>query len=104
VDLATTVTPWLLLCALLVSWPGIVAAGQRRDSALARVEAKLDLLLKNAGLAYDHFADVPPGVVEALRRGEKIAAIKRYREATGVGLKEAKEFVEEVQRRDGLVA
>jgi ribosomal protein L7/L12 len=31
--------------------------------------------------------------------GKKIRAIKYYREATGVGLKEAKDFVEEVQRR-----
>ena len=72
---------------------------------LSRIEAKLDLLLKNAGSRVeDPFADLPPPVVEALRAGNKIEAIKRYREATGAGLKEAKEFVEEVQRRVGFVA
>lgn len=41
----------------------------------------------------------PPGVLEALRRGKKIEAIKEYRAATGAGLKDAKEYVEELQRR-----
>ena len=35
-------------------------------------------------------------VYEALRKGSKIEAIKIYREATGVGLKEAKEQVETI--------
>jgi ribosomal protein L7/L12 len=80
------------------------AALQKRASALSRIEAKLDLLLKNAGIGYDAFADLPPPVVEALRAGEKFRAIKCYREATGAGLKEAKEFIEEAQRRAGPVA
>jgi ribosomal protein L7/L12 len=63
----------------------------RRQS---RSEAKIDLLLKHAGIIYDPHANVPPGVVEALRAGRKIEAIRQYRMATGVGLKEAKEFVE----------
>jgi hypothetical protein len=33
---------------------------------------------------------------------QKIKAIKLYRQSTGVGLKEAKEFIEEVQRRAGV--
>jgi ribosomal protein L7/L12 len=64
---------------------------------LTRLEAKVDLLLKQAGLAYDPKAAVPPGVLDALLRGNKIEAIKLYREATGVGLAEAKAFVEELQ-------
>jgi hypothetical protein len=72
-------------------------------SAISRLEAKLDLLLKNAGLNHDDpYADLPPGVVDALREGNKIEAIKRYRQATGEDLKTSKEFVEEVQRRLNL--
>lgn len=37
-------------------------------------------------------------VVEALGAGQKIEAIKRYRELTGVGLKEAKDAVEALER------
>ena len=63
-------------------------------SRQSRSEAKIDLLLKHAGITHDPHANVPPGVVEALRAGRKIEAIRQYRMATGAGLKEAKEFVE----------
>lgn len=38
-------------------------------------------------------------VLDAVRRGNKIVAIKRYRELTGLGLKEAKDAVDELERR-----
>ncbi|MCA9752897.1 MAG: ribosomal protein L7/L12 [bacterium] len=38
-------------------------------------------------------------VQELVLAGQKIQAIKRYREENGVGLKEAKEAVEEIARR-----
>jgi hypothetical protein len=41
----------------------------------------------------------PPGVVEALRGRNKIEAIKLYREATGLGLKESKDAVEALEKR-----
>ncbi len=69
-----------------------------RDRArLFRVEAKLDLLLKHAGIAYDPKAAVQPSVQDALQRGNKIEAIQLYRDATGVGLAEAKKDVEAIQ-------
>lgn len=37
---------------------------------------------------------LPPQAVEALKSGQKITAIKIVREATSMGLKEAKETVE----------
>src|SRR4051794_39877640 len=37
---------------------------------------------------------LPPQVIEALRRGDKIGAIKLMREASGLGLAEAKGAVE----------
>ncbi len=40
-----------------------------------------------------------PQIEEALRRGNKIEAIKIYRELTGVGLAEAKQAVEEIETR-----
>jgi ribosomal protein L7/L12 len=74
---------------------------EKRIARLSRVDAKLDLLLKQAGIDYDPYKNLSLQVTEALQRGEKIQAIKHYREATGVGLKEAKEFIEEIQRRAG---
>ena len=38
--------------------------------------------------------DIPAAAVESMRRGRKIDAIKATRDATGLGLKEAKDAVE----------
>jgi ribosomal protein L7/L12 len=93
----------VLCVAALISILGTrITSLERRLAALSAVDAKLDLLLQHAGLKYDPYKSVPDVVVEAVRAGKKIQAIKRYREATGVGLKEAKDFVEELQRRAGI--
>ena len=72
---------------------------ERRLNRLSRLDAKVDALLRHSGVEFDAFQGVPADVQEALERGETILAIKRFRQATGVGLKEAKEFVDEVRRR-----
>ena len=93
----------LILCVMLVN----VLLGVRinkleqRLFSLTRIDAKLDVLLMHSGLEYDPYKDLPSAVVEAVARENKIEAIKRYREATAVGLKEAKDFIEEIQRRSG---
>ena len=82
---------------------GMVIQLRTRLAALSRVEGKLDTLLEHAGVKYDPFAAVSDEVVRLLKSNDKIGAIKAYREATGVGLKEAKEHIEELQRRGGDV-
>jgi Ribosomal protein L7/L12 C-terminal domain len=89
----------LLCLSILMIILSEVHSLQKRATMLTRLEAKLDLLLGDAGLRYDPFATLPRGVIEAVRSGDKIRAIKAYREATGAGLREAKEFVETVQRQ-----
>ena len=66
---------------------------------LWEIDAKLDAVLKHAGIQFDPYADVPPRVVEALRAGNKIEALKHYRDATQASLKEAKEYVQRLERR-----
>jgi ribosomal protein L7/L12 len=62
---------------------------------LTRIEAKLNRMLAQVGA--DPQKTVPPGILGLLQAGRKIEAIKAYREATGVGLKEAKEAVEAME-------
>lgn len=57
-----------------------------------RLERKVDLILKHLGL--DPNQDVDPQVMELVKAGQKIEAIKLYREQTGAGLKDAKDYVE----------
>jgi ribosomal protein L7/L12 len=74
----------------------------KRLGVLFRVEAKLDLLLRQANLKFDPYQAVTQEIRQAIQQGKKIEAIKLYREMSGVGLKQAKDFIEEVQRRAGL--
>jgi len=72
-----------------------LAAG---DAArLRRIENKLDLILQHLGIEY-HRPQPGQNLDSEVRRladaGRKIPAIKRHRELTGDGLREAKEAVE----------
>ncbi|WP_405112133.1 hypothetical protein OG559_03025 [Micromonospora sp. NBC_01405] len=71
-------------------------AGTRQDRStprrLAEIERRLQLVMDHLGVVDERPA--PPGVREHLARGEKLQAIKAYREATGVDLRTAKEAVE----------
>ena len=60
-----------------------------RDETLPIPEQRISLSVENE-------------VVSLLEQGRKIEAIKRYREQTGVGLKEAKVAVEEIARQRGI--
>jgi hypothetical protein len=79
-----------------------LSALSARVDRVSRLEGKLDALLRHAGVDYDPLAEVAPEVRDALERGEYVAAIKKLREATGMGLKEAKEQIDELRlRREG---
>jgi hypothetical protein len=72
---------------------------ERRLDRLSRIEGKLDALLKHSGLRFDPLEALPAGVLDAVKQGQKIEAIKRYRAATRAGLQEDKDVVEEAMRR-----
>ena len=55
--------------------------------------------MADSGIEYDPGEGVEDQAIEPLKAGNKIEAIKRYRESSGEGLKAAKEYVEEIQRR-----
>ncbi len=71
----------------------------RRADQMTGADPTVDAALKGPGTTFDPNRDVPPGVQEALDRGQTIEAIKRFREATGAGLKESKDFVDQLRRR-----
>ncbi len=65
---------------------------------LERLESKIDAIMRHLGIAEGVAAAPSAGsmaeVEQHLLAGNKIAAIKAYRIATGLGLKEAKDAVE----------
>jgi hypothetical protein len=91
-------TFWLTLAVLGVAVALSVVQGRSKDQ-LGRVERKLDLLLQHAQV------DVPAAAgreaAALVRAGNKIQAIRAYRELTGAGLAEAKAAVERLERGEG---
>ena len=66
----------------------------RIGERLRAIEAQLALLSEKAGVPYESpSAGVPGEVVELVRAGKTLEAIKRYRELTGAGSDEAREVV-----------
>jgi ribosomal protein L7/L12 len=76
------------------------------DSSLIRrlavLEQQVRLLSQTVGVTCPAFPSdgdgLPAEVVELLRHGKKLQAIKRLRELTGVGLAEAKAAVDSAER------
>jgi hypothetical protein len=95
----------IFVTLLIVFGLGIALIGvndsviEKRVRTLWRIEAKLDLLLKHAGIKFDPYRNLPDEVVDAIGRGERLRAIMYYRNASGAGLKEARDFIDEAQRR-----
>jgi ribosomal protein L7/L12 len=91
--------PFVLV--LLVIATGRRAPSEHQARRLAAVEHKLDLIMVHLGIQQPE-PDAPGAVLKELLAGHKIQAIKAYRAATGVGLKEAKDAVELLARQHGL--
>ena len=69
----------------------------RINQRLTDLEHNVKRLLSNAGSSWEEApmeGRLGPDVVRALQAGNMIEAIKRHREATGLGLAEAKAAVE----------
>ncbi len=71
----------------------------RRVRSLWQMNAKLDLLLKQAGIAFDPHENLPSEIADAIRRGDRIRAMTAYRALTGADLKETVQFIDEASRR-----
>ena len=71
-------------------------------------DARIRRLEEQVAYLYQHLGITAPGagassqdaeLLALVNDGQKISAIKRYRDLTGAGLKEAHDAVEELERR-----
>jgi len=70
---------------------------QQLRSRINELEDRLKILYRHLNLEYSDSASDPllsPQIQAAIRGGNKIEAIKIYRELTGVGLAEAKQAID----------
>ena len=87
-----TLETGLLVAILVLVFLSLFARGGRGDARLRPIERKLDLIL--AKFEIDPYEGIDKRLIDLVRSGEKLEAIKLYREETGCGLKEAKDYVE----------
>ena len=71
---------------------GLLVMHIKTAAAVIRIEARLNLILKQSGI--DVKAKALEQAASLMREGKKIEAIKKLRELTGCGLAEAKQRVE----------
>jgi ribosomal protein L7/L12 len=74
----------------------LLLRGSATSARVARIERKLDLLLKHSGV--DVAGADGEAIATLIREGKKIEAIKLYREMSGCGLAEAKAHVDSLER------
>ncbi|MFO0755430.1 MAG: hypothetical protein U0359_03000 [Byssovorax sp.] len=68
---------------------------------VGELQRKLDFVTRHLGITYQE-PSAPPAIVDVtalLRQGNKLGAVKAYQEHTGVGLREAKEAVEAIEKK-----
>jgi ribosomal protein L7/L12 len=70
----------------------------RVSDRLFRLERKMDLVIKQMGLESRFQVQASEDIMTLLKYSRKIDAIKLYRDKTGLGLKEAKDAVDEIER------
>lgn len=83
---------WLLISVMILVLSAIWASRNENLRRFRRIERKVDLILSHLGLDPDQ--GVNQQVMDLVKAGQTIQAIKLYREQTGAGLKEAKDYVE----------
>jgi ribosomal protein L7/L12 len=72
----------------------LTAHFEQVNKRLAAIEEQLGRLSSAAGVPYSQpLASVPRDVIELARSGDRLGAIKRYRELTNCGFEEAREVV-----------
>jgi ribosomal protein L7/L12 len=65
-----------------------------------RMKLTLDKIAKQVGIPDIVTKDVKDELITLISEGNKIKAIKRYRMVTGLGLKEAKEYVDQLSTQE----
>jgi len=64
---------------------------------ISRINKKLEKIAKQIGVPNDEKCSMDNELRNIIAENGKIKAIKKYREVTGIGLKEAKEYVDNLK-------
>ena len=84
--------------------PAIKLYRERTGCGLAEAKHAVEERLKNStsGKAAVNHSDLNSILLDHISRGEKIAAVRYYREQTRCGLRDAKDYVEALMEKTGV--
>lgn len=91
--------PIWLLVAIIIGFVLGRLSRSSNDGNLMRIERKLTMLTEHFKLKWDPTVGVPEEVLAQVRAGNRVEAIKLYRELTGIGLKESHELIDQIDKR-----
>ena len=75
----------------------LIGRGISSNSSAKVVENKVDAIIEHLGVDFKPYKNTPKNVITALNNGERIKAIKLYRQFSGVGLKEASDIISQIE-------
>lgn len=72
----------------------VLIAISQLQNEIARMNMTLEKISKHIGLTDTATENIDAELKDLILQGKKIKAIKRYRQFTGIGLKEAKDYID----------
>lgn len=91
------ITIFMLLLGLFTYLTSYIS--QLKDE-LKRTNITLNKIVKHLGIEEEIIENIDYELKDIISEGGKIKAIKRYREVTGKGLKESKEYIDNLAERN----
>jgi ribosomal protein L7/L12 len=91
----STLVGLLVVLVGLATMATVESRARRLERRMCRLEHRLGLLLAHHGVPDDD--PVMAEVADLVRAGHHVPAIRKYREATGAGLLEAKQAVDRLR-------
>lgn len=89
--LESTLVIGMLFIILIIS----LTAPNGPDPRIKLINKKLDRIMEHLGMEEEN---IDEELMDLLREGKMVAAVKRQREETGMSLKEAKEYIDELEK------
>lgn len=86
--------PVLLLLTMIVLF---LATPNPSEAKIKHMNKKLDQIMDHLGIEPEN---IDEELKELIADNKKIPAIKRLRQETGMGLKEAKEYIDELENKE----
>lgn len=89
---------WIIIGVLILIILMSIISQLRND--ITRMKLTLDKIAKQVGVPDIVTQDIKDELKTLISEGKNVKAIKRYRIVTGLGLKEAKEYVDQLSTQE----